>query len=305
MEDELNFYIEQSVYNDVHEKAEKALYSMWVDHGEDFTPAVNLRTTEKLPSGVYKIAYENNDFVIKTVKLNNDELYSFSGSFTSQILAELNDFWSKENLYKENHLIHKRGLLLEGPAGSGKTSIVTLLINDIVSKDGIVFLVSNYKEFTLLYDALSPVVRKIEPTRRITTVIEDVDKLITENNGNDSEILDFLDGKGTIDDHAIIMTSNDTSDLSEAFLRPSRVDMRFIIPQPDKDIRREYFSKKGLDEKELNTIVKATDGLSFAGLKEVFIGTKVLGKSLDNVLHQLKNPIESKDYLNTTSKIGF
>ena len=43
----------------------------------------------------------------------------------------------------------------------------------------------------------------------------------------------------------VIMTSNNTSELSEALLRPSRVDMHFEVSNPDKDIRKEYFIKKG------------------------------------------------------------
>ena len=37
--------------------------------------------------------------------------------------------------------------------------------------------------------------------------------------------------------------------------------------------------------------------MSFAELKEVFIGTQILGKSLEQVIKQIKTPLAYKDHL--------
>lgn len=287
------------------EMLENTPFSIWIVDGDQYTPAVSIRKLNKLPSGVYKVCYQDDSYHVNKIQLNTDEIYTFTKSFTSRILEEIDSFWGKADLYKQNNLIHKRGMLLVGGPGMGKTSLITLLINQLKEKDGIVFLVNNYKDFTILNDCLNPVIRKIEPNRPIITVIEDIDKLIEENGENDSELLNFLDGKNSIDHHIVIMTSNNTSELSEALLRPSRVDMHFEIPAPDDDIRKEYFQRKGIDPNNVDAFVKATNSMSFAQLKEVFIGTQILGKPLKQVVSRLRNPLSSKDYLTTTKTLGY
>jgi hypothetical protein len=79
----------------------------------------------------------------------------------------------------------------------------------------------------------------------------------------------------------------------------------YEIPNPNSKIRREFFEKKGIDKKHLKEYADSTEGMSFAEMKEVFIGTIVLGKSLEEVVNQIKNPLETKDYLiKSKKKIG-
>lgn len=287
------------------EMLENTPFSIWIVDGDQYTPAVSIRKVNKLPSGVFKVCYQDDNYRVNKIQLNTDEIYTFTKSFTDKILNEIDSFWKKADLYKQNNLIHKRGILLVGAPGVGKTSLITLLINQLKEKDGIVFLVNNYKDFIVLTDCLNPIIRKIEPNRPIITVIEDIDKLIEENGDNDSELLNFLDGKNSIDHHIVIMTSNNTNELSGALLRPSRVDMHFEIPVPDDDIRKEYFEKKGINSTDINAFVKATNAMSFAQLKEVFIGTQILEKPLEQVVSRLINPLSSKDYLTPTKTLGY
>ena len=96
--------------------------------------------------------------------------------------------------------------------------------------------------------------------------------------GGDAKLLDFLDGRASVDNCLSILTSNNTSELSEALLRPSRIDLVYEVPMPDERIRGEYFMKKGVKTEDLPKFVEETEGMSFAELKEIFIGTYVLGK---------------------------
>ena len=302
---EINYILGASMEDSLAESKElleNTPFSCWIKNGDDYTPAISIKKINKLPSGIYKITYSDNTYVAKTLHLNSDELYTFSTDFTSRILEEIDSFWNKNDLYQKNNLVHKRGMLLVGAPGSGKTSLITLLIKQLKDKDGLVFLVNNYKDFAILNDCLSPVIRKVEPTRPIITVIEDIDKLIRENGDNDSELLNFLDGKSSIDHHIVIMTSNNTSELTEALLRPSRIDMHFEIPYPNADIRREYFINKGILKEDIDEFVSASDQMSFAQLKEIFIATQILDKPLKQVISRLKNPLSNKDYLTSTKK---
>lgn len=291
------------VFGDDHNHYEKEDYSMWFQEGTEFIPSVNLKTIEKIPSGAYKIIWKRDDWHVIPVPINTDELYSFPNDVTSKMLEETQLFWNKSELYKQNKLAHKRGVLLCGAPGNGKTGIITMLTSQIIKEDGIVFIANNSQEFINLTETLGPVIRKIEPDRPIITVIEDVDQMVKNMNG-DWQLLDFLDGKTSIDHHLVILTSNDTTDLSSALLRPSRIDMSIEIPTPNSEVRFEYFKKKGIESIEiLDEYVEKTDGFSFAELKEVFIGTQILGKNIDKVISQIVEPFECKDYLTKTSEM--
>ena len=289
---------------DVQAALDSIEYSTWIKDGDSYIPAVNTSTCNKIDSDVYRVNFADGSYRIDRIKLSTDEIYTFSNDTTKKIIDEIDLFWSKSDLYKKHNLVHKRGLLLMGPAGCGKTSLITLLIDRLKANDGIIFVVNNYKDFSVLNECLSPVIRKIEPERPIITIIEDVDKLIEENNENDAELLNFLDGKNSINHHIVIMTSNNTSHLSEAMLRPSRTDMHFVINKPNKDIRREYFAKKGIPKSELDGYVDNSNDMSFAEMKELFVGANILGKPFETVVKSIKTPRNNRDYL-TNKKIGY
>lgn len=280
-------------------------YATWLDYGSEYVPAVNLKTCDKIPSGVYKVTYSREEYKVIPSNINTDELFTFSESYTTKILNEVNDFWNKKDVYKQHNISHKRGILLSGRPGTGKSAIISLLIKQLLDNDGLIFLVNNLKDFNILFDSLNPVIRKIEQERPIITIIEDIDKLIEANNGDDSQFLDFLDGKNSVEHHLVLMTSNNTSELSDALLRPSRIDMHFVLDVPNKSIRKEYLKKKGINDDLLEEYSNKTEGFSFAELKEVFISTAVMGKNIDDVVEQIKNPTECKNYLNLKqNKLG-
>ena len=277
--------------------------TLWVQDKDYFIPDISIRIHEQLPSGVYRMEFVERDWKAHKTNINTDELYAFSNNCTSTILKEVNTFWDKKDLYKQFKIAHKRGILLCGAPGCGKTSIIQLLVKQIVDEQhGLVFTASNQSEFLGLSQMLSTTVRQIEKDRPIITIIEDVDQLVATL-GGDAPILDFLDGSNSIENHLIILTSNNTTSLSEALLRPSRIDLIYEIPNPTKEVRREYFLKKEVDPEIVTDLVNQTDGFSFAELKEVFIAIKVLGKTVAETIKRIKDPFTSKDYLRKTKKI--
>lgn len=278
-------------------------YSMWIFDGKEYTPSLKLKIKKTLPKGIYKIDYEEGKYYIGQIKNNTDEIYKLSNKIVNTILTEIDDFWNKKDLYEKHHILHKRGLLLEGPAGNSKTSTINLIIENILNNDGLIFIVRSLREFNLLCDFL-PIFRQIESNRNVITIIEDIDQLIDMGGGFDINILDFLDGKNSINHHLVIMTSNNTTRLSEALLRPSRIDVRFILELPDKQTRYEYLEKKGINKDKLNEYAEKTDGMTFAQLKELFISTEILNKDIDTAINKIMHPLETKDYLSNNLKVN-
>lgn len=278
-------------------------YSMWIFDGKEYTPSLKLKIKKTLPKGIYKIDYEEGKYFIGQIKNNTDEIYKLSDKIVNTILTEIDDFWNKKDLYEKHHILHKRGLLLEGPAGNSKTSTINLIIENILNNDGLIFIVRSLREFNLLCDFL-PIFRQIEPNRNVITIIEDIDQLIDMGGGFDVNILDFLDGKNSINHHLVIMTSNNTTRLSEALLRPSRIDVRFVLELPDKQTRYEYLEKKGINKDKLNEYAEKTNGMTFAQLKELFISTEILNKDIDTAINKIMHPLETKDYLSNNLKVN-
>lgn len=278
-------------------------YSMWIFDGKEYTPSLKLKIKKTLPKGIYKIDYEEGKYYIGQIKNNTDEIYKLSDKIVNTILTEIDDFWNKKDLYEKHHILHKRGLLLEGPAGNSKTSTINLIIENILNNDGLIFIVRSLREFNLLCDFL-PIFRQIEPNRNVITIIEDIDQLIDMGGGFDVNILDFLDGKNSINHHLVIMTSNNTTRLSEALLRPSRIDVRFVLELPNKQTRYEYLEKKGINKDKLNEYAEKTDGMTFAQLKELFISTEILNKDIDTAVNKIMHPLETKDYLSNNLKVN-
>lgn len=288
-----------------NEPVEDLEYSTWISTGEDYIPAVNLKCVDNIPAGMYACAFMDRDYHLTPIPINSDELFIFSDSYQESILSEIKQFWDKKELYKKYNLCHKRGILLEGGPGTGKSSLITQVIQHIIELNGVVFTVRNANEFQFLPIVLKSIFRKIEPERPVITIIEDVDKLI-ENLGGDQILLDFMDGKQSINNHLVILTSNNTSELSDALLRPSRIDLRYRLDNPNDNVRKEYFQYKGISDDQLDEYVRLTKNLSIADLKEVFIATIILNKSIDQVVKDIKNPLQKRDYLTQSLKItGF
>lgn len=279
--------------------------SLWLKEGSKYIPYTNSILLSKLDPGMYIVEYDRESGLhCKKSSIVSDELFIFSNSIIENLIIEVESFWDKKDLFKSNNLIHKRGIILEGPQGTGKSSIISLLSEKVVNRGGIVFIVNNSNDLNLYINFLKNNFRLIEPDTPIITIIEDLDKY-----AEDKVILDFLDGKTNIDHHLVITTTNNSKKIPDTFLRPSRIDLRILVSFPNYDIRKEFLLKKGfLEGEELDYILQNTDSFSLADLKELYISTSILGYSISDAIDKIKNPKEKKDYLSSsfkTSKLGF
>lgn len=280
-------------------------YSTWMFKNNKYIPELNAQIYSKLPAGVYTASFDQSmyQYIITPIKETCDEIIYFDNTNFTDILNEIKSFWAKKDVYKTYNIAHKRGVLLQGAPGTGKTMLTNAIKNNIIENDGLVFIINSVQSMQYTAHVLSQIVRKIEPNRNIVTIIEDIDQMIATV-GNDSFILDFLDGQMTIENQLVILTSNNTSELSEALLRPSRIDLKYEIPNPTIEMRRIYLENKKFKPELLDKAIELTEDYSFAKLKEVFIGVMILEKDLETVINQINNPLLSKDYLNNETKIG-
>jgi SpoVK/Ycf46/Vps4 family AAA+-type ATPase len=260
------------------------------------------KTQQTLNAGVYRVMVRNGEFILYRTNVNVDDLLEFPDSVSDSIIKEIGDFWNKAELFKQYGFLHRRGYLLYGPAGGGKTSLVQQIIKKIIDRNGLVFLCDHP---STLSSGLK-IFREIEPNRNIICIFEDLDSII-ETHGED-EILSILDGEAQVDKVLNIATTNYPENLDRRLVgRPRRFDRVIKIGMPNNDVRRLYFTKKlSITDAEAEIWVKKTDGFSFAAMAELVISVKCLGNDLDTSVRKLRDLLESKPRSSDDGKaVGF
>ena len=270
--------------------------SLWIKEKDIVRPSTSLCILPKIEPGIYSVA-DSRDYGLHCRKITtkSDELFVFTDSVTNKLVEEINNFWEKAALYKEAHLLHKRGILLEGFPGTGKSSIITILSDQLIAQGGVVFKVTGVRNLVDYIDFIKDGFRKIQPDTPIITILEDLDQYADAG----MALLDFLDGKTQIDHHIIIATSNNTEDIPDTFLRPSRIDLKIEVPCPHEKTREEYFHFKNVPEKDIKMLVKLTNKCSLADLKEVYICVYLLDYSIEDAVNKVTHPRDKKNYTNS------
>lgn len=258
--------------------------SMWAQSGWNFFPCE--QAFEKLHAGQYICKWSSNSGpFFELVNTDTDQLEILPDSESVDIINDIEDFWSKEQRYRQYGFLWKRGYLLWGPPGSGKTATVQLTAKKFVEQDGVVAYVNEPDDAQKCISAL----RKIEPTRKLLLIMEDVDSII-ERFG-EHEVLAILDGEMQVDNLVTIATTNYPERLDKRIVnRPSRFDIVKRISTPNFEARKHFLTTKigkDLPESEIEKWAKDTDGFSVAHLKELIVSVFVLDRPYDETLGRL------------------
>ncbi len=171
--------------------------------------------------------------------LQVDDLIDFAESLPAQILTEIENFWSLGEQFQRYGYLHRRGYLLYGPQGSGKSSVVHQVVHRIIKAGHVAVFCEHPGVLTRAMELF----RKIEPDRPLVCMFEDIDAII-EIHG-DSELLQWLDGSHQIDKVINIATTNYPERLDRRIVsRPRRFDRIIKIEAPAAQIREVYLAKK-------------------------------------------------------------
>lgn len=267
-------------------------YIQWMYNNDRiYVPAMHTRKT--LNPGMYEIHSSQTDGIIfENVKLRTENLLRFPDTNIDSVINEIEKFWDREGIYKSFGLTYKRGILLYGPPGSGKSCTIQLIGADVVKRGGVVI------KFTMPHIVTEGlrIFRTIQPNTPVVVLMEDLDSTMEEY--NDSDILNMLDGVDTIDKVVFVATTNYPKELERRITnRPSRFDKRYEIGSPNAESREMYFkflinqNKGGVKKSgvniDLQRWVDDTDNMSIAHLKELFIATVIIGSDYDEIIEEL------------------
>jgi energy-coupling factor transporter ATP-binding protein EcfA2 len=274
-----------------------------------FAPAQD--TIKRLNAGLYEIKFDNSlgTYVVIHQKLNADELFFLPSPEIEEVIDDIKKFWTQIQTFSTYKFAHKRGILLYGEPGCGKSSIIQLCMKHIVEDmDGIVINVKDEDDVDS-YLGFIHNFRKVEPNRPLIVIMEDLDSIVGEDRYSTSRVLNVLDGIKQIENVVYIATTNYPEKLEERITdRPSRFDRRYEVQLPDAEMRMAYLKHKipakDFKKLDIDQWVADTEKMSIAHLRELVISTMVLGNTYEETIDRLKN-LKTKPKNKKASSLGF
>ena len=202
--------------------------------------------------------------------------------------------------YRENNLPVKRGLVLAGPPGVGKTVHLECLVTEVCAAKLPVFQISN----RINPATLSEIYELAEEVGPALIVLEDIDTVSAKrtddmydsfgNSGNISmlnALLTVLDGTEQRDGVITIATTNHPQALDRALVsRPGRFDRTFTFGYPARESRLEimalHAAQRNLDFDPEEALKKAGDEYDWI-LTEDGVTPSHLAEAVDSIARDL------------------
>ena len=186
-------------------------------------------------------------------------------------------FFDHREFYEANGVPLKRGIILNGAPGTGKTLLTKIVMNSIPFT--VIYVSSkSFDEGSEGLSFLFDCARQLSPA---LIVLEDLDLFGQARSHNKQmgflgELLYQLDSVSDNTNLIIIATTNDVTVVDEALKnRPSRFDRQLNFPMPNRSMRLQIlqlFAKNAhLQTQELATILDQTEGFSGAHIRELVI----------------------------------
>lgn len=156
---------------------------------------------------------------------------------SNRILSDVREFLDSREWYSRRGVPYRRGYLLHGPPGCGKTSYITALAGKLEYD----ICQMNLSNSALSDDRLCYLLNVTPPNSLI--LLEDIDAAFLSRDDLDatrsayqgfgrvtlSGILNVLDGVASAEERILFMTTNYPERLDSALTRPGRVDMKVYI----------------------------------------------------------------------------
>ena len=172
------------------------------------------------------------------------------------LLEDLRKFLTNSKWYYDRGIPYRRGYLLYGPPGGGKSSLIHAIASHL--EYGICLL-NLAGDSIMTDDRLQHLLHSIPDKTFI--LLEDIDAAMANPNENRaissssrlslSGLLNAIDGVAAAEERVIFMTTNYQNRLDPALIRPGRIDFSLELSQATKDQAVSMFARFYPDSYEL------------------------------------------------------
>lgn len=196
------------------------------------------KLTQTLPAGIYDTLLDDKErlyFIPK--QLNTDVLVDVNTEAWRMVRREVQSFFDVDvvQAFALASIRHCRGILLHGPAGTGKTSLVRAQLNQMLANNAVVLLDPYVPD---LMSDIIPAIRLTDSTRPIVILLDEFDS-VARSYARDIQIL--MDGLTSPNRIMVIGTTNFIDMVPKTMCaRPGRFSLVLEINQLPQNILIAY-----------------------------------------------------------------
>ncbi len=224
--------------------------------------------------------FRKSEELFRSIQRSDFDDLVLGGTLKDDVRSDVSRFFARKAFYEAHRIPWKRGLLLIGPPGNGKTQTLKALLKEIALP------VLYIKTFKDRHDDTKNIRNVFVRARRnapCVIVVEDLDCALDESSR--SVFLNELDGFAQNAGLLTIATTNHPHKLDRSILdRPSRFDRKFHFPLPAAAERKAFIARWSSQQQSalqmsgdgIGRLVERTDGFTFAYLKETLLSASLV-----------------------------
>jgi len=289
-----SFIVYRTSYYDSYHREMKMLFVL-----SPISPSHSLETghhpaTDRLllAAGEWTQALHDEIYVFDDMSWNKDaKLFkAVQGSSWDDVIIDANmkrnlmhdvqGFFDNRALYERMQVPWKRGVILHGVPGNGKTISIKALINSLAARSIPSLYVKSLDSCSGPKWSIQRIFKRARKMAPCLLVFEDLDSMVEDKTR--SYFLNEVDGLESNEGILMIGSTNHLDRLDSAITkRPSRFDRKYHFKVPGEQERItycRYWASKfeeaeamGFCEHFYGIVARLTDGFSFAYLKELFV----------------------------------